>query len=411
MMDTKRFSHLTNIYFDTRRNKRYGHDAMVWELSWVSNTVRYQREADERTLRILHNYGFLTSVPRWREILATEFKGRMIDHELCEVVIPAAEAGYSPYTYNNRKGKGAQAAINQLIEHIYAASEGYTKPCRIIKMDISGYFPNAWWSYAEECIDAVIDQTDREDKDHLKWLAMIAINANPAAHCEKRTPLWLWKEHIPPEKSSFTKPEGVSAAIGRLAWQTAMGLYINDDIIWINIVCGLLVVCFVDDIVMVVPEHLHEYALSIIPQLRIRFARKGIRLNEKKFYDQPYEHGVEFLGCHIKPFRIHLNDNNCTRAMERVEELNETKNKAANIDDFIASVNSYTGQLKNRTEHKRLTLLRESISPDWFQYVEWDEKRSCVVPVQEYSLRSRMNKKYHLKLKQHGKGTRKNQAA
>jgi len=411
MKDAERFAHLTDIYFDTRENKRYGRDAMVYEMSWSANLVRDFRERKERTLRIRHNYAFLTSIPKWREIMATEFRGRIIDHEICEVVIPLAEKVLSPFSFNNREGMGAQAAINQLIEHIYTASEGYTKPCRIIKMDIHGYFPSALWDYAEECIDRVIDLSDRDDKDYLKWLTMVAVHCNPAAHCELRTPRWLWREHIDPDKSLLTKPEGQGAAIGRLNWQTAMGLYINDEIIWLTEECGLLVVCFVDDIVIVVPEHLHQYALGLIPELRVRLARKGIRLNEKKFYDQPYEHGVEFLGSHIKPNRIHLNDKTYNQALLRIDELNQVRVKESAIDDLISSVNSYTGLTKNRTDYGRTRGLWNSVGIPWSEFVEWDEKRLCIVSRPEHSWRTRMDKKYHLKLKKKNERRTKSRAA
>lgn len=125
----------------------------------------------------------------------------MIDTEVCEVVIPEADKILSPFTFNNRKGMGSQAAINQLMEHIYEVTEGYTKPARIVKIDFSGYFPNAVWLIAEKCIDEVIDRTelDEETKAYLKWLTMISVHCNPAAHCELRTASHLWREHIAPE--------------------------------------------------------------------------------------------------------------------------------------------------------------------------------------------------------------------
>ena len=76
------------------------------------------------------------------------------------------------------------------------------------------------------------------------------------------------------------------AAIGRLIWQTAMGLYINDEIKWLNEVCNVRTVCFVDDIVIQVPDNKKSYVLSLIPELRKRLATKNISLNEKKFYCQ-----------------------------------------------------------------------------------------------------------------------------
>lgn len=64
-----------------------------------------------------------------------------------------------------------------------------------------------------------------------------------------------------------------------------MGLYINNEILWLTNECGIKLVCFVDDIVFVIPEELHQYFLSQLPKLRKKLAMKGVTLNEKKFYD------------------------------------------------------------------------------------------------------------------------------
>ena len=400
------FAHNLRNYFSTRRNKRRGRDAMAYEVNWVALLVRSLKEREERTLRIRHNYTFLTSTPRWREIFATEFEGRRMDHEVCDVIIPLADKILSPRSFNNRKGKGSQAAINQVIEDLYEVTEDYTKPARIIKLDFKGFFPSAIWNYAEKCLLDVVDSaTDAElypfTRDYCRWLIMLCVHANPVDHCERRSPLYLWKEHIDPEKSLFTKPVGVGAAIGRLIWQTAMGLYINDEIRWLAEDCGLRVTCFVDDLVFVVPEDRHSYALSLIPELRLRLAEKNIRLNERKFYDQPAHHGLEFLGSHIRPHRIHLNRPTVERAFSRVEDLNRCEHKEKNLDGFLSTVNSYTGLLKARTDHRILQELIESIDPAWNTFIQWNARRQCVQPRPAYTLRQRLNRKYHLKLHNH----------
>lgn len=236
------FSKQVELVFETQRNKRRGRDSLVYENNFVALTVRGMEERLEKTLRINKNYAFLVSLPRWREIMATEFEGRKVDHEICQVLIPEAEKVLSPYTFNNRKGMGSQAAMNQVIENIFEVSEGYTKPCRVIKLDFKGYFPNALWDYAEKVICEVLDNADisEERRNYLKWLTMISVHCNPAAHCELRTPKYMWQDNIEPSKSLFCKPEGVGAAIGRLIWQNAMGLYINDIIIWLNDDCGII---------------------------------------------------------------------------------------------------------------------------------------------------------------------------
>lgn len=385
------------LVFHTQRNKRRGHDSLVYENHIISLTVKGMYARLDKTLRIKHNYAFLTSLPKWREIMATEFEGRKVDHEICDLIIPLADMVLSPYTYNNRIGKGSLKAINQLMENIFEVTKGYTQPARIIKLDFKGYFPNALWDYAEKCLCDIVDKFNIENEDYLKWLIMIAIHCNPAKHCELKTPRQLWYEHIPDEKSILKKPEGIGAAIGRLIWQTAMGLYINDIIWWLTDDCGIKTVCFVDDIVMVVPEHLHEYALSQIPVLRQKLLDRNVRLNEKKFYDQPTNHGVEFLGSHLKNNRIHLNNRTYKRAIQRIQDLNKEPYK--DIDAMVQSFNSYAGLLKTRTDYKRLLVLKGMFDEGWWKFLKWDYGKKCITYREGYTIKERLNRKYYLNIK------------
>ena len=61
------------------------------------------------------------------------------------------------------------------------------------------------------------------------------------------------------------------------------------------------------------------------------------------------------------------------------------------------------GLLKQRTDYRRMLRLRDEISQDWWQFVRWDARRKCVTAQPYWSWRSRMDRKYHLNLKHHGK--------
>lgn len=401
---------LIETMYAARKNKRYGRDSIDFERRWVPELRRMAHTLANRSFRVERNYAFLTSVPKWREIFATEFQGRMADHLLCDSLSPYIERELHPRTFNNRVGKGSQAAINQVIEDIADVTGGYREPARIIKWDLKGFFPNAnlnvmcqmFCEMTDRHADEIIaDSGKNEMPEFLKWLAMVIIHCRPQTHCELRTPWRLWGEHIEPGKSLFSKPAGIGAPIGRMTSQTGMGLYLNDDVRWLNDDCGIRATLFMDDCVMVVPERLHGYALSLFPKLRSRLASKGVRMNEKKFYDQPYQHGLEFLGSHIHPWSIILNNGTFARAIARVKEYNAIPNneKYYHLDRFISTINSYTGLLKNRTSYKRIMMLKETIAQDWWQWLDWDVRRQCVVSKPQHTFRARLCKKYHLKLK------------
>ena len=410
MTDEQFFALLLNVMYDTRKNKRYGRDSIDFEYNWAPLLVRMMRELMGRTFRIDTNYAFLTSIPKWREIFATFFQGRISDHLICDTLMPYVEMELHPRTFNNRKGKGSQAAINQVIEDICEASNGYQSPARIIKWDLKGFFPNANLDCMEQFYLHIVDKYRYElaqcygddFPDMLKWLTMVTIHCCPAEHCELRTPPQMWAEHIEPHKSLFNKPQGTGAPIGRMTSQMGMGLYINDEVRWLNDECGIRTVLFMDDGVMSVPESQHQYALSLLPILRKRLADKGVMMNDRKFYNQPYQHGLEFLGTHIHPWSLVLNDCTFERGLFRIEEYNEmdTEEKYRQLDRFISTVNSYTGQLKNRTQYGRICQLCDVIADDWWQWLDWDQRRLCVVSKPQYTFRQRLCKKYNLKLKQ-----------
>ena len=401
---SERYGKFLGLMDSTRKNKRYGKDSVAHEIHWATQTFRDLQMRFDYTFRINGHYAFLTSIPKWREIIATDFSGRQTDHELCDPLEPYFEAVLHDRTYNNRKGKGCQAAINRVMEDIYEVSEGYTKPCRIIKWDLRGFFPNAIWGIMEKCFVDVIE-ANREDlnekygewyADYLRWLTMVVINCNPAAHCELRTPKHFWKEHIRQDKSILEKEEGVGAPIGRLPSQKAMGLYINDEIRWLNDNCDIRATLFMDDCVMVVPEELHQYALSLFPELRKRLAAKGIKLNEEKFYDQPYQHGLEFLGSHIRPNRIHLNANTISRCKAKIVEMNRCKDKERELEHFLGSMNSYFGLLKNRTDYYKMFELMRMCSLEWWNYCFYNVRKKCITATPSQNYKKRIFRRYNI---------------
>jgi len=401
---------LIETMYATRRNKRYGRDSIDFERQWVPELRRMAHTLATRSFRVERNYAFLTSVPKWREIFATEFQGRMADHLLCDSLSPYIERELHPRTFNNRIGKGSQAAINRVIDDIAEVTNGYRTEARIIKWDLRGFFPSAnldimcgmFCDLIGRYADEIAEATGQDEMpEFLQWLAMVIIHCRPQTHCELRTPWRLWGEYISPEKSLFGKDAGVGVPIGRMTSQTGMGLYLNDEVRWLNDECGIRSTLFMDDCVMVVSERLHSYALSLFPELRRRLAAKGVRMNEKKFYDQPYQHGLEFLGSHIHPWSIILNDATYARAITRIHEYNAipASEKYFHVDRFISTINSYTGLLKTRASFRRVCQLRDAIADDWWQWVDWDARRQCVVSKPQHTFRQRLCKKYNLKLK------------
>ena len=124
---------------------------------------------------------------------------------------------------------------------------------------------------------------------------------------------------------------------------------------------------------------------------------KNIRINEKKFYDQPYGNGCEFLGSHLRPFRLHLNNKTYERAQEAIDEMNALDIK--DIDKMVECFNSYSGQLKNRTDYWRLLALRDRLDNEWWRWLRWNGQRHCLAYREGFTPNERLIRKYRITLK------------
>jgi hypothetical protein len=86
-----------------------------------------------------------------------------------------------------------------------------------------------------------------------------------------------------------------------------------------------------------------------------------------------------------------------------VHEFNAAGDKLEVLDKFVASINSYTGLLKSRTDFKRIGALHEAIGPEWWAFCRWDAGRQCLAYLPRYTINERLNQEFHLHLKRHGK--------
>lgn len=59
------------------------------------------------------------------------------------------------------------------------------------------------------------------------------------------------------------------------------------------------------------------------------------------------------------------------------------------------------GIMKETRRNKRLMDLRGKIGKEWWQWLDWDEKRKCIVFQEYYSSTRRLDRKYKLHLKRY----------
>lgn len=377
-------------------------DQVEYELHWEGNCIKLCEAINSRTYQPTA-YSFIVTYPKPREIFASDFSTRVLHHYLHERLVPLLENRLSKHTFNNRKGMGTSACQNAVISDMYEVSNGYTEDAWIIKMDLSGCFPNINQNIAFRQLEAVIrGDYHGIDKDDVLYILRTCVFSYPTLHAKYIGDIEL-RKLISPEKSITTKPLGVGAAIGHLIWQMAVTYYFNDIILWIESI-GVHVNVYVDDWYFVV-KNKTAFLTYVVPEMRRLLAELGAKLNENKFYCQHVSKGCECLGVHIKQQRVYPNERIINRAVKKAKELNKCV-RIGKIEKALQTINSYLGICKNTCGYNQALKIVGTLSECWNKYIVFNTHRCCIEARHEYNYRNRVIIKYKLYEK-----TRKRRAA
>lgn len=161
-----------------------------------------------------------------------------------------------------------------------------------------------------------------------------------------------WNDY-PSYKSVYCQKNGVGGFIGYTFWQAVASLYPIDVDVFVSEEITIFFVRYVDDTVIVTDNK--EMALAMIPEYRERLRRIGITLHPTKFYCQPAEHGVEFLGYHILPGRVHLKNRTIKRAIAVARSVGRGKR------NYVDAINSYLGMIEATSDQKYAVTLLDNV--------------------------------------------------
>lgn len=377
-------------------NKKRTIDAMHFELHRERDLARLHEDFEARELIPLV-YSFLEPKLRWREVNACLMQGKDIQHHFDRIVRPLVEAELTDRTFNNRVGYGPDVAINRLLEDIYEVSDGYTRDCWIFFADISAYFPSADLRRSFDHYRSLIERNipEGQEREDLLYILLRTTWSYTAKHTHKRTPLWMWYEHIPMQKSvALSRDYDHGAALGNQHWQVAQNYDLNDFDHWQVDECRAHYGRFVDDMWWVFQDK--ERGLAHIAESARRLAEYGYRMHPHKRYCQHYKKGGEFISTPFKPGRVYVNNSVVNRCRMRIRFWNRHVS-VKNIGHFTSCLNSYFGKMKRVNAYGIIRNLVEEISPRWWRLCFFCEPRRCVLPNIEYRSNNLLMKKYHFK--------------
>lgn len=289
---------------------------------------------------------FVLEYPVFREVFAANYLDRIVHHYVAPMINEVAERVHESnrnVSHGNRIGYSASTAAKQIYENIKIMSNGYRDTCYVATMDVSGFFMSIDKNIAYETFKKYADKfyhgRDKEEK-----LALIEklIHHNPVSNCERRSPLEMW-ERVQKNKSLFGAEEGKGLPIGNFYSQLIANLVmavVDERMSCIN---GLSYTRFVDDICVIAKtsDELIE-ARRVIKNILLELK---LTLHPKKFYIQPYWHGVKFCGRVIKCNRIYISNRTVGAITEKIR-IASAKPSVDTARHLMQSINSYFGLMK-----------------------------------------------------------------
>lgn len=376
-------------YLDCRRNKTRTLSASEFEVEQEHQLIELLNEIEHRTYAPLPAKAFVITKPDYREIFASAFRDRVVQHWMRLYLEPMLEEQLVTSVFSCRKGKGTFAAQQYVAQMIHDVSEGYTRDCWVMKLDLKGFYMS---------IDRRL-VTDRalcfvgDGNSALRYLLGVMLGRSPEVDCIRCGDTSLW-QFLPPHKSLFTCGDGKGLTIGDVLIQHIANLLLDPIDHYIKDVLGLGYARYVDDMVIVGNDK--KYMLSCVPLIRQMLATEaGLTLHPRKFYLQHYAKSVKFVGAVIKPGRTYISNrtvNNAFGCIRRFNAIRSDSLRRKYIDRLVASVNSYLGIMRHHASYNIRKRLIGTIDARWHKYVTIADDYTRINVKKQYSHREQIRR-------------------
>ena len=128
---------LRDAYHKTAKGKRLTWGYLEFKEFAEANLLAIRDELQDGAYKIGEYRTFTIYEPKARLISALDFKDRLVQHALCNVISPIMEATLLPYTFACRPGYGTHAGERHVQAMLRSTNAGY-----FLKTDFSKFFPS-----------------------------------------------------------------------------------------------------------------------------------------------------------------------------------------------------------------------------------------------------------------------------
>lgn len=337
-------------YLDCLRKKSMTASALRFRVDETAELTRLALEVERGEYVPLPSRAFVVHRPIPREIIAARFRDRIAEHYMVMRLRPLAERMLPDGAYSCRDGRGNLAAVFRLRDELLRASRGYTRPCWVARYDLRAFFMSIdRRRLYEDFVRLIEDGYDGDDRDTLLYLTRIITLTCPADRAERRCPRWEW-DAVERGKSVWDLPWHRGLAIGNLPSQLGANVENAPHLRLLESV-GLPAVNYVDDFSHAVTDR--EAFLALMSYMRGWLKdERGLTLHPRKFYLQPADRGVKFLGSVVKGDRVYIGNRVVHSLFSKVRWHNTVLGATAALrrrhaERFANLLNSYLGLMRH----------------------------------------------------------------
>ena len=295
---------MDNLYTAYRqciRNKKDTGNALAFEMHREENLVRLLRELQTETYTISRHICFVVKNPVPREIFASHFRDRVVQHLLYNEIEEIFEQQFSPHTYANRVGKGTHRAFKKARFFIARGGKNRQK-LHYLKMDIKNFFRSVHKETLWNLMSREITKQKQPElwKTEVLMLLRIIIFHNPAEDYYFKGEAWT-KKLIRKEKSLLSGDATRGLPIGNITSQLFANIYLHHMDMFIEQTLGITrYVRYVDDFILF-DENRDDLQENIYKIQGFLHEHLLIKVCEDKTILSSIGQGVDFLGYYLKP--------------------------------------------------------------------------------------------------------------
>lgn len=301
------FSMLREAYLAARKSKRNTPSQLKFERNLDINLAKLTDELYGRTWKPSRCLVFIIEDPVKREVVAADFRDRIVHHLLSSWLYPIFERLLIHDAYSCRKEKGTLFGINRIRRFCRAESHDYSEQCYALKLDIKGFFMHIDKDILYRLITDGLERGEYAgipDIELCQYMIREIVFSNPIDDAIYRSPPCAWAD-LPRDKSLRHSGPNKGLPIGNLTSQLFANVYLNPLDHYIKRELKIhFYGRYVDDMVLVHRDR--NLLKSAIPKIRQFLADTlELELHPRKIQLQSVYHGFEFLGAYILPWRVY----------------------------------------------------------------------------------------------------------